>query len=269
MSKSPGIDRLKSVLPANQNAMTKASKQGDIPNISTEPCAETPVFNSHQLEGAFRDQAGMSAEHLNLAASFVQQGQQELRSLRSDLSESTAQLQKLKLPDTKVNIEGIKMEVPFELKQYAVDIDQEKYMLIMFSLLGDDRMLEFQKHATKSNQNNTPALWLNQAVYIETCKPYVYNLSKNLEKLIPNEDERQWTNVSAEYDKLAGDYLDMALGITLRSKLNHIAQTNSLPLFVVFVLIVDEILKSRAAVSIPVTSAGLWANPFAKKEPAQ
>jgi hypothetical protein len=256
-----GIERLKTILPANQKAMAKAQKAGDIPNISTEMVAETPAFNSHQLEGSFRDQAGMNAEHLNLAAAHVQQGAQELRAFRSDLEQSTSQLKTLRLPDTKVNIEGLKIEIPFEMKQYAIDIDQEKYMKIMFALLGDDRILQFHRHATKSNQNNTPALWLNQAVYVETCKPYVYNISKNVEQLTSGQDTG-WMQIDEAKAQLASDYLEMALGPTLRSRLNQIAQANDMPLFVVFVILVDEVLKSRGDTAIPVTATSLWESPF-------
>lgn len=262
---SKGIERLKTILPANQNAMSRAKTAGDIPNISTEPCAETPAFDSHALEGAFRDQAGMSAEHLNLAASFVQQGQQEIRHFRQELQDSARQLSTLRMPDTRVNIEGIKMEVPFTLKQYAIDIDQNKYMKIMYALLGKERIDNFRGHATKSNQNNTPALWLNQAVWIESCKPYVYNIGKNLADHIKDGDA-DWTHVDDATDKQASDYLEMALGGELRGRLNQIAQSNSQPIFVIFIVLVDTLLRDRGEVAIPVTAGSLWDDPWKEGE---
>jgi hypothetical protein len=256
---SKGIEKLKTVLPANHKAMQKATKAGDIPNISTEPCAETPAFNSEALSAAFQAQSAMNAEHLNLAAHALPQGPQDLRQLRTDLSETTTQLRELRLPDTRVNIDGIKMEIPFEIKQYAIDIDQEKYMKIMWGLLGKERVLEFRKHATKSNQNNTPALWLNQHICIETKKPYVFMLHRDFSEQIK---EKGLDNIAVELQQQASDYLEMALGSTLRSSLNQIAQSNQLPLFVVFVIIVDAILKSKTVIDVPMTPSSLWENPF-------
>lgn len=266
---SKGIERLKTVMPANQKAMVKASRSGDIPNISTEQCAETPAFNTHSLEGAFRDQAGMSAEHLNLAAHAVQHGQQELRQFRQSAEQQTTQLRELRLPDTRVNLDGIKIEIPFEIKQYAIDIDQDKYMKIMWSLLGKDRIASFRQHSTKANQNTTPALWLNQMIAVETKKPYVFMISQKLDQLTSGWDEAErenLLNVDPGTAQAASDYLEMTLGYTLRAMLNSIAQSNQLPLFVIFVIIVDEILNRHTEVNIPSTPSSLWEDPFAPAE---
>ena len=261
-----GIEKLKSVMPANQKVMSKAAKAGDIPNTSTDLVAETPAFNSHALEGAFRDQAGTNAEHLNIMAAHLEQGPQHLRTFKQDLEQGTNQLRTLKLPDTLAIIDGQKIEIPFELKQYAIDIDQEKYMRIMFALLGKARIKNFHQHATKSNQNTTPALWLNQAVWVETWKPYVYNISKSLDKLIPEGQDRSWMNIDADTALQADQYLEMALGGQLRGKLNQIAQANGMPLFVIFVLVVDVILQSRDAHAVPVTATSLWESPFGEDD---
>ncbi len=256
---SKNIEKLKAVMPATMKAIGKAARQGDIPNISTQPVIETKPFNSHQFEGNFRDQAGLTAEHLNLAAAHISGANQELRQLRSEFAEQASQLARLELPDTQVMVDGHKIEVPFHVKQYAIDLDQEKYMRIMWGLLGAERILDFQKHATKSNQNNTPALWLNQAIQIEVKKPYVYQIRQNVGQKIKDEG---MDNITPELAQTASNYLHMALGSTLHGQLTHIASTQDLSILTVFVIIVDEILRSRGVQSVPVVASSLWANPF-------
>ncbi len=260
---SKGIERLTKVMPANMKGLGKSAKQGDIPNISTQPVLETKPFDSHKYESNFRDQAGLGAEHLNLAAATVNHGAQELKQLRSELSEQTRELSRLELPDTQIMVDGQKIEVPFHVKQYACDIDQERYMRIMWGLLGATRIVDFQKHATKSNQNNTPALWLNQAIAIEVKKPYVYQIRQNVGQQIKDEG---LDNIAPEVAQTASNYLDMALGSHLRGQLAHIAQTQDLSILTVFVLIVDEILKSRNVTNVPLVASSLWANPFGEDE---
>lgn len=252
---SKGIERLKDVLPENQAIQAKAAKLGNIPNISTQRLEETPAFDSHAFEGAFQAQAGVQSEHLDLAAAHVRGGVQELSQIRQDLQGVAGQLSGLRLPDTRVNIDGIKMDCPHELKQFACDIDQDGYQKVMFALLGKERMLQFRNHATKSNQNNTPALWLNQAVWFETKKPYVFVISRNLQDQITKLD------VDQETAQKAANYLQQALGTTLFNALAQIANVNQLSAYVVFVLIVDEVLTSRNAAAAPATPSSLWDDP--------
>ena len=262
---SKGIERLKAVMPATMKAIGKAAKQGDIPNVSTQPVLETAPFDSSKYEGQFRDQAGLNAEHLNLAASRVNHGQQELKQLRSELSEQTRELARLDLPDTQIMVDGQKIEVPFHVKQYAIDLDQEHYMRIMWGLLGAERIVDFQKHSTKSNQNTTPALWLNQAIAIEVKKPYVYQIRQNVGQKIKDEG---LDDITPEIAQQASSYLQMALGSTLHGQLAHIAQTQDLSILTVFVIIVDVILAARTAQNVPVVASSLWANPFGDEEEA-
>lgn len=254
-----GLADLKEILPENQAGLAKAARSADIPNLSTQVVEETPPFNSEAHAAAFLAQAGMQSEHLNLtAAALPGGGAESITRMRNELAPLATELRGLRLPDTRVNIEGIKMEVPFELKQYANDLDQEKYNKIMFALLGKERMADFRKHTTRANQNTTPALWLNQAICVETKKPYVFLISRNLAEALK---EKGLDNVSAETDATASNYLQIALGSTLWGSIANIANVNQMPLYTVFVAIVDEILHSRNITAAPVTASSLWDEP--------
>ena len=52
-----------------------------------------------------------------------------------------------------------------------------------------------------------------------------------------------------------------ALGGTLFQALQQIANVNQLSVYVVFVLIADEVLQSRAVTAAPTTAASLWDDP--------
>lgn len=252
---SKGIDRLKKILPENQAVLSKTAKSGNIPNLSTQAVEETAPFDSRSFEGAFQAQAGMGSEHLDLAVAGVQGGVQQLSQIRNDLQPFANQLKGMRLPDTRVNIDGIKMECPHELKQFAIDLDQEKYQKVMFALLDSGRMKAFQDHATRANQNNTPAIWLNQAVWFETKKPYVFLISRNLS------EQAEALKVPEESAKIAATYLQQALGDTLFQALHQIASVNQLSVYAVFILIVDEVLRSRTVTAAPVTATSLWEDP--------
>lgn len=70
------------------------------------------------------------------------------------------------LPPTVINIGGKRILLPWEVKRFACELDQNQYKLTIAMLFPIRKRL----HAAllKANMSQTPALWLNQAIYVES-----------------------------------------------------------------------------------------------------
>jgi hypothetical protein len=251
---SKKVRSLKEVLPENTAIQANLASTPEAEYFSTVEVESTAPFDSETYKLAAQAKAGL-ATHLNLAATHPAVGHEPLAQLKNDLMPLVNQLSQVRLPDTRVNVGGIKMEIRASVKQYANDINQEKYTTILFHLLGKERMRSVYGHATRSGQNSRIALWLNQAVEVETRKPYVYTLARSLEELIP---DRQSLVVDAEKTKVVEEALKFALGPELYPTLCHVANVNELTPFVVFILLIETIIKERTAQSVPTTTSSIW-----------
>ncbi len=243
------------VLPENRAVSANTSESNQKANTewtSTVAVENTPEFDTGRLDSALRARSAM-AEHLNLAS--VVAGREPLENIRNVLAPSTEQLKHVTLPDTRVNIGDLKIEIPYEVKRYANDMDQRQYAEILYALLGGERMGQLKDHACRANQVHTPALWFNQQLVVETKKPYVYLLSRNIPQKIKDEKILEVNKDDAEK---ASAYLKLALGPDLWKTLYLIADTNQLPMYVVFVLISDVVLEAQLVASVPKTPQNIW-----------
>lgn len=244
----------KDLMPETAAAMTsKANATANTPNLSTQVVEETPRFDSSAFRDAWQSQAGLEAEHLNLAGMVAPNGMASLNQIRMDLQPVANQLAAVRIPDTRVNIGGIKMEIPFAIKQYANDLDQSAYTKVLKFLVGKERLLSVRNHSARANQLNTPALWLNQAIAVETKKPYVFLLRQQLADTLSTVPK-----IAEESNRKAEELMIAALGGGLFQPIAHIANANQLTPYTVFILLVDQILSDREATSVPVASSAIW-----------
>lgn len=251
------LDDLKTVDPSNlaiQSTHHRSSKE-QMSNFSTERVVETPAFDTQQLSMACQAQAGMD-EHLNFAAAVT--GMDPLRQLRQDLTPYANQLTTFKLPDTVVSIDNQKIEIPYDVKQHGNDFDPKTYNDTVGALIGKKRLRALRGYMTRSNQAHTPGLWLGQAVWIETKKPYVYLLGRE-EESREQMEKNKLNDISPELAETASGYLQLLLGAQLFTAIKQIGTVTHLPVYVVFVLIVDAIIMRLDKVSKPVTTESTWA----------
>jgi hypothetical protein len=250
---SAGLAALADVLPENRAAANQASTNtADIVNVSTAPVETTPVFDTEALSAGLMARSA-NAEHLNLTTVVTRRD--ALDHVRNALAPNMEQLRHVQLPDTKVNIDNIKIEIPYEVKRYANALDQTQYAQILHALLGTERMDLLRSHTTRANQVHTPALWMNQQIVVETKKPYVWTLQRNIPEKIK---EERILEVSKENAEKASSYLKLALGGELWQALYLIADTNQLPIYVVFVLLCDVVLDAHLVASVPNVPQNIW-----------
>jgi hypothetical protein len=243
---------LRNVLPENLAVQTNAVKQSDIQNYSTVPVENTPPFNSHEYSDAARAKSGL-AEHINLTTQVVKQ--QDLAELKDQFTSHAQQLRGVKLPDIRVNVGNIKMELAQEVNQYANDMNQGRYMQIIKALLGSERVASLKKHTLRANQNDQPALWLNQQLHVETKKPYVYTVSRDVSESVKEEG---YLALDKDVAEQAKQYLQHALGPHLFGAIQQIANVNTLPEYTIFVILVDAIIQDHTRLAVPVTADNIW-----------
>lgn len=252
MSKLTDIDPKN--LAVQRNATSHASAKKPLEYVSTQKVIENQPFDTEKIAPAYQAQAGLE-EHVNFMAPAV--GADKLRNLRSELQPVAEQLNSFSLPDVVVNIDNQKIEIPYEVRQYAADVDVELYLQIISALCGKDRLLLLKDFTLKANQVHTPGLWLNQKVWIETKKPYVYMLGREEESQQQIAKERL-NEVSDEKKQTAEDYLLAAMGRQLFTALKHISDVTKLPTFAIFVLIVETIIRQQLKVQTPTTASDAW-----------
>ena len=246
------------VLPENQAVRANNHKTSiqQTTYVSTERAEESPIFKTQEMEQVFQAQAA-TAEHLNFMAPVFQQGMNPISALRNEMRALTSQYENIKLPDTRVSIGNRKIEIPYTIKAFADNLDQDAYTRLMAGLLGKKRMRSVRKFAQKSNQHHTPALWLNQAIFIETTKPYVFMLGRDdkSERIIEEEGLR---NAKADLAEKAKSYLISALGHELYEHIEIIAKATQLMPWAVLILITEAIVQDREDRNKPVTIANMW-----------
>ncbi len=248
---TPTIADLATVSSDNLAAFADAATTSDIVNVSTSVVSETPSFNSQQYEMAIQAKA-VQAEHLN----FVSQAgrQDHLNQIRTDLAPIVNQLQSIRLPDTQVNIDGRKIEVSSSIKQYANDLNQAKYNQMTGALLGRERMDRFKQLCTKANQTSKPALWLNQHITVECKKDYVFLLRRHNQDLI----DKLLALCTPEIVSSTNQLLAGLLGHELFGLVKHIAESNQVPPYVVYSIVVDTLVGDYVSKSKPITSSSIW-----------
>lgn len=248
------------ILPENM-AMMQMSKNADTDNFSTEVVEPTDPFNTHDIASSVAAQMTMKSQHLNLAATAPGVAMDQIMAYKNELAPLAEQLAKLKLPDTRVNVHNdaggrpLKIEIPYDVKQYANDLNQAQYNRFMLVLLGQERMIQVRAASTKANQGTTPALWLNQQICVESKKPRVFTLSQDLPDSVRNESR---LNLTQEQQEDVPRIIRACVGPTLFDDLGHIARANQIGLYTLFVLLVDLVLAGYKQASKVQTALSIW-----------
>jgi hypothetical protein len=248
----PDLSQLSEILAENQAALRESVGITNIVNVSTAMVEQNVPFNSGDYEAQCRAAAG-TAEHLKLMT--MAQGQTEqLMQMTTEFNNIASSLRNVRLPDTRVNIGGQKLEGGYGIKQYAAELNQGQYNAIIGKLLGRNRMDQIRKHCTKANMAHTPALYLNQALDYESQKNYVYTIGQTLPQAI----ERIHSMLSADDKHKTAELLKGVLGPELYGKLSRVADSQQTHVFVIFVVLIDQILDKQRAVTAPITALSIW-----------
>ena len=251
------MSTLKEVLPENLAIQQQSSTSEVHDYFSEVPVEKTPDFDVSIYANAMQAKAGM-AQHIDMVSTIPTVGPQHVSQIKHDLAQYTDQLRNMTLPDTRVNVKlknadgstnNLKIEIPYSVKQYASSLDQRKYAVILSHLLHKDDMDDLLRHTTKANQRHTPALWLCQKLVVETKKPYVYLLKKD----VPLEAQ-----IDEEKAQIADQALVQILGGELHESIKQIATVNSMNTLAVFTLIVRNILSDLNVSSVPMTATSIW-----------
>lgn len=249
------------VLPENSAMQQLAATQGEVENFSQEVVEPTDYFNTHDIASSAAAMMTIKSQHLNLAATAPGVAMDQIVAYKTELKPLADQLAKLKLPDTRVNVHNdmggrpLKIEIPYEVKQYANDLNQAQYNRFLRVLLGQDRMIEVRKASTKANQGTTPALWLNQQICVESKKPKVFTLAQDLPESVRNESRLE---LAPEQQQEVSKIINACVGSLLFEDLVHIAKANQMGLYTLFVLLVDMVLSNFKTASKVTTALSIW-----------
>jgi hypothetical protein len=253
---------LMEVLPENLAVQSSSAKQTTvIPYISTAEVAKNAIFDASQYDAAYKASAAAQSEHLNFAGQIAQL-REPLSQLKHDFSETATQLREVKHQDTRVNIvrnkQLFKMDIPGELKAYANNLDQQTYLQILMTFLGDARLTKLHNYVVKSGQIDKPALWLNQQLFIETKMPYAYTLDREITPEILKECTEKIAKIEERQAGLCHQAFQHCFGTELYTAVAQIADVAKLHIYIVFVMLIDKIIELHEELNLPQASVNLW-----------
>lgn len=232
----PDLKALGKILPENQAALRNYSSVANIRNVSTQYCEQTPPFDSSTLDSANRARAG-TEEHLKFITLAHGPNAEQLANMTREFETIASSLSALRLPDTKVNVDGQKLEGGYGVKQFAAELDQDHYLFLMHKLLGTNRMDQLLRYCGKANMIHTAALWLNQALDYETQKNYVYTIAQHEPAAISRLEHALDADTKHKTDRA----LQQVLGPELFGKLRRCSDSQQTCSYVMFVILVDKI----------------------------
>jgi len=269
MSKSKAARDLTEVLPENLQAAALSARQTtQIPYVSTVEVAKNPVWDASQYDGAYRAAAAAQAEHLNFAAQ-ISTLREPLNILKHDFANTALQLKEVRHLDTRVNIvrdkRVFKLDISGELKAYANSLDQPTYLQIMLTFLGQERITKLHNYVVKSGQIDTPALWLNQQLIIETKMPYANTLDREIKPELVKECEEKIAKIEERQSGLCEQAFRHCFGPELYEAIALIADVAKLHIYIVFVMLVDKIIELHQVINQPSATVNLWQSVLADK----
>lgn len=249
----PNLKELGGILPENAAALRNFSSITNIRNFSTQICEQTQPFDTQAIEGQVRARAA-TEEHLKLVSMAHGSNVEALANMTREFENIASSLASLRLPDTKVNVDGQKMEGGYGVKQYAAELDQDHFLMIVHKLLGTVRMDRLLAHCAKANMVHTAALWLNQALDYETQKNYVYTIAQ-MEPLSISKLEQA---LDADTKHKTSMVLKQILGPELYGKLQRCSDSQQTSVYVMYVVLIDKIFNDLGGKYALKTVGTIW-----------
>lgn len=150
-----------------------------------------------------------------------------------------------------VNIRGERLFNDYAVRGKAEATDQSDYLKDLAMVLTVKQLEAIQALALKSNQQHTPALWLNQTVAIELTASSVFSLIKPASRITEAR-----TNVQEARDGKETEAIKRILGTILFEKLRWIAEACELAAPALFFVIVEKVIADRQFK--PASTVDMW-----------
>jgi hypothetical protein len=218
------------------------------PYVSRLEVEPNKVVDSEQYAGAYAAKSAL-AQHITLAGKAV--GTEKIMQIRSEFEPILNQLRSIRLPDSRVNIKGTKLEIPFDIRNYANHVSQRDSVTVLNTLVGKEKLTQLFKYSRLSGQHDKPMLWLADKLFIETKMPYVYTISREM-------TEEQIAAQQSNNYKMFHEALEAMLGRDLFGEISRIGDINKLPAYSIFIVLFNQILDYEATLRQPMKISSTW-----------
>lgn len=252
----PNLESLGQVLESHRYNMRESQNMSmaKMRNVSTAVVEDNVPFDSENYSQQYQASAGQD-EYLKLTHR-IPGAVEPLNQWMRDFNQISAPLRDIRMPNTRVNIKGKKVEGAHVVKEYAEKIDQRWYLEYMSKVVPIEMMDELMQHCLKANQADFPALWLNQALDFETQENYVHAIRIHSQKQLEyfnqriNEDVKLATNLA--FKDMYGEYL--------YGKMESLSYENQTSILAITIILISSILANLRKTSQPVTATSIWKN---------
>jgi hypothetical protein len=221
----------------------------ELPYVSRMKVIESDVLDPKPYEGAYAAKAALS-QHLNLATS--QMRNDPTLQIRQELEPFVEMLKNIRLPDTRVNLGTQKIDMPWDITDYANKISQPNAVSLLYTLLGKESSQAIYKYSRLAGQEYKPTLWLVHKLYVESKQKYVHTIrhSDELKSLVSEVDLTKL--------ELMSEAVKEILGGVMYSELDTIARGNDMSPFVIFVILLHNILQAEEKKRVPMKITSTW-----------
>lgn len=151
-----------SIVVSDENKKALSFNPSNIRNISESHVLSAPVIDTHGSQQYIGMAMAINEPHLDLVP-----GMDSIREEMNQRAQAARENFELHMPATPVIVDGRTIEIPWEVKRFACDLNQGLYVETVIAGLFYGLRNRIHSVLQKTNMLHTPALWLNQAIFVE------------------------------------------------------------------------------------------------------
>ena len=214
------------------------------------------VVDASKYDLALQARSALS-EHVATVAEDIRNGSGWLMEHQQAFSPYVQKLKDIRLPDIKVALKNKKIEVPWDVIDYANKVPQEAAVSLLKDVMGKEALEQLYKFSRLSGQEEKPTLWLVQKLYIEieANAQHVNTLHQD-----PSTKEAM-DSIPQQQHELASEAVRQIFGTYFFDQsLTPVAKVNQTSPYAVFVLVFHEIMRHEEKVRASKAVTTLWDN---------
>ncbi len=220
------------------------------------------VVDASKYDLALQARSALSA-HVATVAEDIRNGSGWLMEHQQAFQPYVQKLRDIRLPDIKVALKHKKIEIPWDIFDYANKVPQEAALGLLKDIMGQEAIEQLYKYSRLSGQEDKPTLWLVQKLYVEleANSQHVNTLRQDptTKATMDSIPQTQHELASEAVKQIFGGYF-------YDQTIVPVARINETSAYAIFVLVFHEIMRNEEKIRTTKAVTTLWDNVL-KKEP--
>jgi hypothetical protein len=232
------------------------ANRSEFKGIKPTKVADEFVVDASKYDLALQARAALSS-HVATVAEDIRNGSGWLMEHQQAFSPYVQKLKEIRLPDIKVALKNKKLEIPWDIFDYANKVPQAAALDLLKDILGQDALEQLYKYSRLSGQEDKPTLWLVQKLYveIEANAQHVNTLHQDAAT------KEAMDSIPQQQHELASEAIKQVFGSFFHEQsLQPVARVNQTSAYAIFVLVFHEIMRHEEKIRSTKAVTTLWDN---------